>query len=157
MKPYVLRPDQGEAIWMFDSLDTIKADADQTEGGFTVVEFVDFEGSSVPTHINDRWDRGFFIVEGEYMFAIGDESVLASPGTWIFIPRATPHAWRCDSQHGRLLSVTAPAGLEDFYRAAGEAISDRTKLPERTEPDDEALPELAAQYGVTVIGPPPSA
>jgi hypothetical protein len=35
-------------------LDTIKADAEGTGGGFTVVEFLDFEGSSVPVHVNDR-------------------------------------------------------------------------------------------------------
>jgi hypothetical protein len=28
MKPYALGAEQGEAIWMFDSLDTIKADAE---------------------------------------------------------------------------------------------------------------------------------
>jgi hypothetical protein len=30
MKPYVLGRGEGEAIWMFDSLDTIKADAERT-------------------------------------------------------------------------------------------------------------------------------
>jgi hypothetical protein len=64
MKPYSLLPDQGEAIWMFDSLDTIKADADHTGGGFAVAEFLDLEGSSVPLHVNDGWDRGFYILEG---------------------------------------------------------------------------------------------
>ena len=39
MKPYVLGRDAGEAIWMFDALDTIKADAERTGGGFSVVEF----------------------------------------------------------------------------------------------------------------------
>jgi hypothetical protein len=24
------------------------------------VEFLDFEGSSVPLHVNDRWDSGFY-------------------------------------------------------------------------------------------------
>jgi hypothetical protein len=49
-------------------------------GGFTVVEFLDFEGSSVPLHTNDRWDTGFYILDGEYSFVIADETVAASPG-----------------------------------------------------------------------------
>jgi hypothetical protein len=53
-----LARDEGDAMWMFDSLDVIKADADQTAGGFSVVEFRDFEDSSVPLHVNDRWDTG---------------------------------------------------------------------------------------------------
>jgi hypothetical protein len=42
---------------MFDALDTIKAGAERTGGGFSVVEFLDFEGSSVPLHVNNRWTR----------------------------------------------------------------------------------------------------
>jgi hypothetical protein len=74
MKPYALGSDEGEAIWMFDSLDTIKAGAEQTGGGFAVVEFLDFEGSSVPLHVNDRWDTGFYILDGAYTFAIADDT-----------------------------------------------------------------------------------
>jgi hypothetical protein len=75
MKPYVLGSEAGEAIWMFDALDTIKADAERTGGGVSVVEFLDFGGSSVPLHVNDRWDMGFYTLEGEYTFVIADETV----------------------------------------------------------------------------------
>lgn len=156
MKPYSLDHEEGDAIWMFDALDTIKADADQTGGGFTVVEFLDFEGSSVPLHINDRWDRGFYVLDGEYLFVIGDDAVAASSGTWVFVPRNTPHAWRCDSAEGRLLNVTVPGGFEEFYRQVGKSVTDRTQLPPRSEPEVEALSGTASRYGVTIVGPPPS-
>jgi hypothetical protein len=39
MKAYALDRAKGEAIWMFDALDTIKADADGTGGGFSVSSF----------------------------------------------------------------------------------------------------------------------
>jgi quercetin dioxygenase-like cupin family protein len=157
MKPYALGPELGEAIWMFDSLDTIKADAERTGGGFTVVEFLDFEGSSVPLHANDRWDPGFYVLEGEYSFVIADETVAASSGSWLYVPRETPHAWRCDSPEARLLNVTVPGGFEGFYRQAGESVPDRTLLPARGEPDVEALSNTAARYGIRIVGPPPGA
>ena len=157
MEPYVLGHEEGEAIWMFDALDTIKADAERTGGGLTVVEFLDFEGSSVPLHVNDRWDAGFYILDGQYNFVIADETVAASPGTWVYAPRKTPHAWRCDSTEGRLLSVTVPGGFEGFYRQAGEAVPDRTRLPARSEPDVDALSSTAARYGIRIVGPPPGA
>lgn len=157
MKPYALGREEGEAIWMFDSLDTIKADVEHTGGGFTVVEFLDFEGSSVPLHVNDSWDRGFYILDGDYTFVIGDDTVAASAGAWLFVPRKTPHAWRCDSEGGRLLNVTVPGGMEGFYRQAGESVPDRTQLPAGREPDVQPLSSTASQYGIKIIGPPPGA
>jgi quercetin dioxygenase-like cupin family protein len=155
MKPYSLAREEGDAFWMFDALDTIKAGGDQTGGGFAVVEFLDFEGSSVPLHINDRWDHGFYIIDGQYTFVIGDDVVAATPGTWVFVPRETARAWRCDSPEGRLLNVTAPGGFEGFYREAGKGITDRTQLPARTDPDIELLSGTASLYGITIVGPPP--
>jgi mannose-6-phosphate isomerase-like protein (cupin superfamily) len=157
MKPYVLGREEGEAVWMVDSLDTIKADAERTGGGFSVVEFLDFEGSSVPLHVNDRWDTGFYILAGEYSFVIADETVAASPGSWVYVPPRIPHAWRCDSTEGRLLNVTVPGGFEGFYREAGESVPDRTRLPDRSEPDVEALSSTTARYGISIVGPPPGA
>jgi quercetin dioxygenase-like cupin family protein len=157
MKPYSMVREEGDAVWMFDALDTIKADSDQTDGRFSVVEFLDFKGSSVPLHLNERWDRGFYVLDGEYVFVIGDETVPASPGTWVFVPRNTPHAWRCDSAEGRLLNLTVPGGFENFYRQVGENVTDRTQLPPRREPDVEALAKTASQHGVTIVGPPPGA
>lgn len=157
MKPYRLGSDEGDAIWMFDSLDTIKADADQTGGSFSLVEFLDFQDSAVPLHVNDCWDAGFYILDGEYTFLIGEGTTPASPGTWIFVPRKTPHAWRCDSPEARLLSLTVPGGFEGFYREVGENVSDRRQLPPRSEPNVEALSSVAARYGIAIIGPPPGA
>ena len=142
---------------MFDALDTIKADADQTGGGLSAVEFLDFEGSSVPLHVNERWDRSFYILEGDYRFVIGEDTITVSFGAWVFVPRNTPHAWRCKSAEARLLAIATPGGVESFYRHAGELVTDRGRLPSRTEPDVEALSAAAAAYGIAIVGPPPAA
>lgn len=156
MNPYWLCRGEGEQIWMFDALDTIKASTDHTDGSFTLFEFFDFQGSAVPLHLNDRWDRGFYVLQGEYIFVVGDENISASPGAWVFVPRNTLHAWRCESAEGRLLNVTVPGGFERFYREVGEGVIDPTHLPPRREPEIESLSNVAAQHGITITGPPPS-
>jgi hypothetical protein len=50
MEPYVLGREEGEPIWMVDALDTIKAAAERTGGGVSVVEFLDFDGSLLVDH-----------------------------------------------------------------------------------------------------------
>jgi mannose-6-phosphate isomerase-like protein (cupin superfamily) len=157
MNPYWLAREEGDAIWMFDSLDTIKADADQTGGGLSAVEFLDFEGSSVPLHVNERWDRSFYILEGDYRFVIGEETITVSASAWVFVPRTTAHAWRCNSAQGRLLAIATPGGVEAFYRRVGERVTDRGRLPSRTEPDVDALSHAAADNGIAIVGPPPAA
>ena len=100
------------------------------------MEFSTSRAPSVPLHTNDRWDTGFYILDGEYSFVVADETVAASPGTWVYVPRETPHAWRCQ---------------------AGESVPDRTRLPARSEPDVGALSSTAARYGIRIVGPPPGA
>jgi mannose-6-phosphate isomerase-like protein (cupin superfamily) len=157
MEPYVLRRDEGPAIWMFDALDTVKADADRTGGTFSLLEFLDFEGSTVPLHANERWDRGFYVLDGRYTFVIRETVHSASAGTWIFVPRDVVHAWRCDSSEGRLLNVTVPGGFEEFYREVGQSLTDRGRLPAKTAPDLAVVSMAAAKYGVRIVGPPPDA
>jgi quercetin dioxygenase-like cupin family protein len=155
MDPYSLAGDEGEAVWMFDALDTIKASSAHTEGSFTIMEFLDFEGSTVPLHQNQSWDRGFYLLEGDYTFFVDDKTIAASSGSWVFVPRGINHAWRCESSRGRLLNITVPGGFEDFYREVGESVSDRNNLPPRREPDVEHVSSVSARYGIIITGPPP--
>lgn len=154
MEPYRLDPSNGDPIWMFDSLDTIKADASQTNGAFAAVEFRTFENSSPPLHVHTRFDNGLFVLEGNFTFVVAEETFTAGPGTWVFVPRDVARTWRCESAEGRMLSVTAPAGFEDFYRHAGERVPEGEELPTPSEPDAAALATLAAEYGTSIIGPP---
>lgn len=153
MKATTLPPDGGEALWMFDSLDTIKANSKQTDGRFAVVEFLGFEGSGPPTHVHAR-TVGIYLLEGEVTFSIGGELTEAVTGSWICAPPGVELAWTCRSAQTRMLAITAPGGFEDFYRDLGIPVTDRTHLPEKTEPDVGALIGVAAKHDVTIVGPP---
>ncbi|MGH3588348.1 MAG: cupin domain-containing protein [Pseudonocardia sp.] len=155
MTPYRLAPGAGEALWMFDSLDTIKASAGQTGGVFTLVEFREFAGSAVPVHVNERSDTGFYVLEGEFDIVVGDDRMRTTPGSWLFVPRGTPHGWRCRSADGRALYLSVPGGRDAFYREVGEAVPAGSPLPLRQVPDVEALAATAARHGIRIVGPPP--
>lgn len=154
-KPYALAPGAGEALWMFDSLDTIKAGVAETAGNFSVIESLEFEGSGPPLHVHDREDRGFYVLEGDFTFFIADQAYPAPTGTWIFAPRHLPHTWRCNSARGRTLVLMVPGGMDAFFREAGDSVTDRDELPQRSEPDVAQLSEIAARHGLTITGPPP--
>ena len=153
MTATTLGPGDGEAIWMFDSLDTIKADSGQTDGAFAVVEFLEFNGSGPPTHVHAR-TVGIYVLEGEVTFSLAGDRTEAVAGTWICAPPGTELAWTCRSPTCRMLAITAPGGFEDFYREVGVPVPDRSKLPGRTDPDVGQLSAVARKYDATIVGPP---
>ncbi len=153
MAATTLAPGDGEALWMFDSLDTIKADSEQTDGAFAAVEFLGFEGSGPPAHVHAR-TVGIYVLEGEVTFSLGGERSDATAGTWVCAPPGTELAWICRSAACRMLAITAPGGFEAFYREVGVPVPDRTHLPGTTEPDIGELIAVAARYDATIVGPP---
>lgn len=154
MKPYWFHRNDGEALWMVDVLDTIKAGADQTGNSFALVETINSQGTGPPLHVHDRFDRGLYVLEGEYTVVVGDDSIVAKVGTWIFVPRKVPHTWRCDSPKGRILALLVPGNFDGFFREVGEPVTDSSQLPPKREPNIEQLSNVASQYGMTIVGPP---
>ena len=154
MEAYWLDAEAGEARWMFDSLDTIKADASQTGGAFALVHFREFEGSGPPLHVHTRFDNGLYVLRGRFTFQVGDDTFAAEAGAWVFVPRDVPRTWRCDSPEGHMLSFTTPAGFEAFYRDAGVALEMGEAPPAMTEPDGAVVGPLAAKVGTSIVGPP---
>ena len=70
-------------------LATIKATAEQTGGHYTLVEILAPEGEGV-LHVHHFEDEGFYIIEGEMTFFVGDQTIKAQPGSFLFGQRTSP-------------------------------------------------------------------
>jgi quercetin dioxygenase-like cupin family protein len=90
-KAYGLREGEGEARWWLGGLATIKATSKETGGHYTLVEVLEPEGEA-PLHVHHREDEAFWVLEGEVTFQIGEETIEASAGSFVFGPQGrTPH------------------------------------------------------------------
>jgi quercetin dioxygenase-like cupin family protein len=155
-KAFGLEEGAGEAWWWFGiSLVTIKATGKETEGRYTLVEVLEPEGAEAPLHVHHNEDEGFWILEGELTFQVGDETIKASPGSFLFGPRDVPHGYTVDSGPARMLFVLSPAGFEEFIYATSEPARERTLPPQPEGPPSEAEIEqivgVARQYGIEVL------
>ncbi len=152
-------PGEGEAWWWFGALATIKATAEQTGGRYSLVEILAPEGEGV-LHIHHFEDEGFYILEGELTLYIGEQTIKAQPGSFLFGPKDVPHAFRVDSGPAKLLFLLSPAGMEGLIREMGEPARSLSIPPQPEEEPDEAEMErlmgIAARYGGEILGPPPS-
>jgi quercetin dioxygenase-like cupin family protein len=86
-------------------------------------------GAGPADHVHFKQDEMFYVLEGTFEFAIGDQVSTAGPGTIIFVPRAVVHRFRnVGTTRARLLVWSLPDGLDHHFRAisdlaAGDAFT----------------------------------
>jgi quercetin dioxygenase-like cupin family protein len=119
----------------------VKATADTTGGTLTVFE--ENEPVDTPLHVHEHEDELFYVLEGEHVFQVGEREHRAGPGELVFAPRGIPHAQRrVMPRQGRTLVLTAPGGLEGFFRELADAHSDGSLGP-------HAYARASERYGIT--------
>src|SRR5256885_1161683 len=118
--PIALQAGEGEAIWSFGVLATIKASNETTGGRVAVIEHLAPQGAGSPLHVHHREDEWFYVIEGELTFWVGGEVIEAPAGSFVYGPRDVPHTFLVSSPQARFLLVAEPAGFESFLRALGQ-------------------------------------
>jgi mannose-6-phosphate isomerase-like protein (cupin superfamily) len=145
LKPVAVRSDEGEARWWFGALAEIKATAADTGGQMTIVEVTEHPGAEAPLHVHHRDDEGFWILEGDLTFEVGDEIIKASAGDYVFGPRDIPHRFTVGDKGCRMLFIMVPGGMEGVIRATSEPAPTRTLPPlSEEEPSAEEIEGLKA-------------
>lgn len=146
--PVVVRSDEGEARWWFGSLAVIKATAADTGGQMTIVEITEAPGVEAPLHVHHREDEGFWILEGDVTFEVGDATIQAHAGDYVFGPRDIPHRYTVGDAGCRMLFIMTPGGFEDLVLEMSEpAGSHSLPPPSDEEPDWERIAAIAEAHG----------
>jgi mannose-6-phosphate isomerase-like protein (cupin superfamily) len=122
-----------------------KVSTEDSHGGLLVVEMTHHAKGGPGRHFHYDQDEWFYVVEGEYVFEVGQEQFRLTPGDSVFGPRKVPHVWAfVGDQPGRILFIFTPAGqIEAFFQEIGKVQA----LP----PLD---PALFNAYGMELVGPP---
>jgi quercetin dioxygenase-like cupin family protein len=153
--PIAHGPQEGEALWFLGTLVTLKASAGTTAGRVAIMENLAPRGAGSPLHVHHREDEWFYVIEGELTFWVGGEVIEAPAGSFVYGPRDVPHTFVVSSEQARFLLVTEPGGFEDFMRTLAEPAAELRIPPPPTEPPDVArMAEIAAEYGLEILGPP---
>jgi mannose-6-phosphate isomerase-like protein (cupin superfamily) len=151
---FLVEPGQGQAIWFLANRMSIKATAQQTGGGFGLVESIVAPGFSPPLHVHHREDESFWVLEGEATMRCGDRTFPVGPGSFIFLPHDVPHTFVVESPTpARWLTLLTPGGGEGFFVQAGRP-AEGEGLPPAGPPDMARLKALSEQFGVEIVGPP---
>jgi quercetin dioxygenase-like cupin family protein len=135
---FYLEEGEGNARWWGGGLATIKVPGKETRDLYSIAEVLETPGGRAPLHLHRKEDEAFYVLEGEMTFRIGEETIKARPGAFVFGPKDVPHAYTVASGPARLLFLLSPAGFEGFIEAISRPAKARTLPPSRSDGAAEA-------------------
>lgn len=112
-KPFLTTREQAPSYWLVDSLWTVLATADTTDGALTVLDQLMPRRSGPPPHVHERLQEYFYLLEGEIRFQLGTEVQTARTGSLLSVPSNTVHAFAVVSETARVLNLYTPAGFTE--------------------------------------------
>jgi quercetin dioxygenase-like cupin family protein len=119
----------------------------ETGGSLTALENVIPPGEGPPMHVHAGEDESWYVLEGDLRFSLGGELAPAPAGSFVFVPRGTPHCFQNVGQTpARLLVLFTPSGMERFFERFASIPAGRF--------DPESFRTAGAEAGMDVVGPP---
>ena len=151
----IRQPNDGQTIAVVGDVYRFLATGDETGGRYALWDALVPPGGGPPPHVHSREEEGFYVLEGEITFRIGDERIVAGPGTFANVSIGTPHSFRNETDKpARMLIQVAPAGLERMFLEVGQAVPvGTTSAAPPTKEELALLKETAPRYGVQILLP----
>ena len=97
-----------------------------------------------------------YVMEGEITFTVENRTVIGTPGTFVQIPRGTPHAFKNQTAApARMLIQCSPAGFDSFMAEFATELPSPASPPLPPSPAEiEKLLSVAPKYGIVMLPPP---
>ncbi|MDP9047658.1 MAG: cupin domain-containing protein [Bacteroidota bacterium] len=127
-----------------------KLSGKDTGGALCIYDTVRHEKGGPALHIHHQQDELFYVIKGEFIIKVGEDTFNLSAGDFAFAPRKTPHAFaKINDEEAQMLVMFQPAGsMEDFFKQMSKLGKDIPKNQETT------LKTLWATHGMEIVGPP---
>jgi quercetin dioxygenase-like cupin family protein len=138
-QPFAVDYEQAPAYWSIGILWNVLISAERSFGQFTLMDQTMPRGAGPPAHMHERMAEGFYILDGEIRYEVGAEKAITigRPGTAVWIPPGTPHAFKVTSQTARALNFYTPGGFDDQFSFLAAPAAEKILPP----PDAAGAPD----------------
>jgi quercetin dioxygenase-like cupin family protein len=144
----LLAAGEGKALSMMGDAWTIKAASEETGGSLSVIEATFRTQAGPPPHLHRQHEETFYVLDGEFTFQVGERTIRANPGTFVFVPRHVAHGFRSTGTGpGKLLALFTPGGYEKYFEELAQ-------LPPGPADMNRVLP-IFHKYDNELVGSPP--
>ena len=150
----IIGPGQGRSIQGTGDI-TLIATAEQTGGSIGIFEGISPPADGPPRHIHYGSDELFYILDGEFLFLVGERQENVSAGTYVFVPRGMVHAYKAvGTEQGRLLMAFIPGGPERLAEEFVKLSTEGEGVNRSTAQQNKMFAELNEKYDTEFVGPP---
>jgi len=124
-----------------------KVSQKDTDRSLYVFESTRVKKGGPALHYHYDQDETWYVLEGEFLIKVGEETYNAKAGDTVFGPRGVPHTFaKLGEGIGRLLMIFQPAGkMEEFFIAVAEG-----KMKGLSDLQQD---EVRKAYGFVAVGP----
>ena len=123
----------------------LKVSAKDTDGALCIYELHHTKIAGPGFHLHHEQDEWFFVIEGDFVFQVGEKTYKVGPGASLFAPRKVPHAFVNTTNTGKLIILLQPAGtIEQLFRVGGA----------KQNVTAEERHALNRAHGLESVGPP---
>lgn len=148
----IRKPGEGRTVAVVGDVYRFLALGEETNGKYALWEAIVGPGGGPPPHTHSREEEGFYVLEGEITFLLGDKRLVANAGMFVNMPVGTLHAFKNETARpARMLISVAPAGLEEMFFEVGQSLPPgaQTAAPP-TKEEIVKLLAVAPRYGVEI-------
>ncbi len=134
-----------------DAILPFKLLAADTDDRLSVCEFTLGAWESGPVlHLHEEVDEAFFVVRGRLEAQLGDRRVQAEAGSFLWVPRTTPHTFaNAGDTQVHVLALACPGGVEHLFAEQAAHIAETNGRP-----DPAVMDEIGRRHGARALGPP---
>ncbi len=144
----------GPAFWGPGERMTFLITGKETGGAFFMADISVAPGGGTPPHIHNREDESFHLLEGTLTIHVGEDTITASAGDSVYLPRGIAHSFRNSGDgYAKALVLTTPAGLEGFFAEVFEPALDDSAPPPVSQELIARAQAASPRYGLVLLPP----
>ena len=127
-----------------------KVSAKDTAGDLCIYDTIREAKGGPPLHVHHKQDKSLYIIKGEFIVQVDDETFTLNAGDSAFAPRTIPHSFaKINDDEAQMLILFQPAdSIEDFFIQMSKPGKE---IPKNQE---QVLKDLWETHGMEVVGPP---
>ena len=115
VKAVVRKPGEGKQVTLAGKPMTFLVTGEDTKHT-SMFDWTLPAGFSTGLHVHRVQEETFYVLEGECQWQVGDQTIRATPGTYLFIPPGVPHnIANASDQPARVIMTVSPPGHENYF------------------------------------------